>query len=292
MSSLREKRRAAFALFALLAVSLVAGFEQGGDNRVRFGVIGDSGTGERPQFEVAERMAEEHARDPIELVLMLGDNLYGRERPEDYEKKFVRPYRILLEAGVPFYATLGNHDEVEQRHFELFNMKGNRYYTFTVGSIAFFALDTNRMDSEQLRWLESSLRSSNDKWKVAFFHHPLYSSAGRHGSQVELRSALEPLFVRFGVDVVFAGHDHLYERVKPQKGITYFTVGGSAKLRRGNLREGGLTAAGFDQDRSFLVAEVEGDFLTFQAISRTGQVVDSGAVPDRKPLETVAVGRM
>ena len=82
--------------------------------------------------------------------------------------------------------------------------------------------------------------------------------------------------------MVFAGHEHFYERVKPQHGIAYFTEGGSAKLREGNITRTDLTAKGFDTDRSFMVAEIAGDTFYFQAIARTGALVDSGTVQRRK----------
>ena len=94
---------------------------------------------------------------------------------------------------------------------------------------------------------------------------------------------LEPLFVKYNVSVVFTGHDHFYERTKPQKGIVYFVVGSGGQLRRGNIdRSTGLTAAGNDTDRAFLVAEIDGDDLYFNAISRTGAVIDSGKITRRK----------
>ena len=92
---------------------------------------------------------------------------------------------------------------------------------------------------------------------------------------------LEPLFLKYGVQVVFAGHEHVYERVKPQKGIYYFTEGASGELRAGNLKKTDLTAVGYDKDRSFLSVEISGDDLYFQAISRTGVTVDSGTI--RRP---------
>jgi 3',5'-cyclic AMP phosphodiesterase CpdA len=137
------------------------------------------------------------------------------------------------------------------------------------------------MDAKQLQWLEKALRSSTDDWKIAYFHHPLYSSAARHGSETDLRAVLEPLFVQYGVNVVLSGHDHTYERIKPQKGISYFVQGASGLLRVGNLRPSDLTAAGYDQDRSFLILEIDGDTLWFQAITRTGKTVDSGTIPRR-----------
>jgi 3',5'-cyclic AMP phosphodiesterase CpdA len=224
---------------------------------------------------------------PFDFVIMLGDNLYGRERPHDYERKFERPYKALLDAGVTFHASLGNHDDPTQANYKLFNMDGKRYYSFSKGPIQFFVLDSTYVDPAQLDWLAAELRTSRARWKIAYFHHPLYSSGERHGSEIDLRMLVEPLFIEFGVDVVFAGHEHFYERVHPQNGIHYFISGAAAKLRRGNLRpKSPLTAAGYDRDRSFMVIEVSDDELHFQAISRAGRTVDGGVIP--RPEDHVA----
>jgi hypothetical protein len=256
------------------------------DDSVRFAVIGDSGTGGDGQEAVADQLAKAHARFPFEFAIMLGDNLYGRERPRDYVAKFERPYKPLLEAGVKFYAALGNHDDPTQRLYEPFNMGGERYYSFKAprGSVRFYALDSNYMDEKQLAWVEKELER-NDDWKLAFFHHPLYSSGDRHGPNLELRKQLEPLFVRNGVNVVFTGHEHFYERIKPQQGITYFIAGSSAKLRRGDIEQGPLTAKGFDQGYTFMLVEIVGDRLHFETISDKGQLVDSGVI-DRAAART------
>jgi hypothetical protein len=248
---------------------------------VKFAVIGDNGTGKRPQYDVGERMVEARERFPFEFVIMLGDNMYGRQRPADFEDKFERPYAQLLKSGVRFFATLGNHDDPDNRSYEPFNMSGERYYTFVVRGVRFVTFDTNMMDDEQLAWIERTLARSEEPWKVCFFHHPIYSDGGRHGSNVELRVLLEPLLVRHGVSVVFSGHEHVYERLMPQKGITYFVAGASGQLRRGDVRPSAMTAAAFDQDQSFMLADVAGDRMTFETISRTGRVVDRGVVPRR-----------
>jgi 3',5'-cyclic AMP phosphodiesterase CpdA len=245
---------------------------------VKFAVIGDNGTGKQPQYDIAERMVAARTRFPFEFVIMLGDNLYGSQ---DVVNKFERPYSKLLDAGVPFYATLGNHDDPAKRTYKGFNMGGERYYTFVRGAVRFFVFDTNIMDRTQIAWIEESLKQSGDSWKIVYFHHPLYSDGDRHGSNVELRVILEPLFVRYGVSVAFSGHEHFYERTTPQKGITYFIEGSSGQLRKGNVNRSPMTAAAFDQDQTFMLVEIAGDTLNFETISRTGTVVDSGIVPRR-----------
>jgi Calcineurin-like phosphoesterase len=253
------------------------------DGSFKFAVLGDFGTGEKPQYELAAQMATVHGRFKYETVILVGDNLYGSERPQDFQKKFEVPYKPLLDAGVKFYACLGNHDAREQRYYKLFNMDGKLYYSFSAkADIRFFALESTYMKPEQVRWAENELASSSNKWKIVFFHHPLYSSGERHGSDTRLRNVLEPVFLKYGVSLVLTGHDHFYERVKPQKGIAYFVVGSGGQLREGNIdRQTGLTANGLDTDRVFMVAEIDGDEMHFNAISRTGATIDSGVVRRR-----------
>jgi predicted phosphodiesterase len=206
---------------------------------VRFAVIGDSGTGDAGQWRIAERLTAARANFPFDFVLMLGDNLYGDEDPEDYRENFERPYRALLDRGVTFYAVLGNHDDPSQRFYKWFNMRGKHFYTFDKGNVRFFALNSNYMDAPQIDWVTRELCESDEDWKIVFFHHPIYSSGDRHGSDLRLREVLEPIFVDSGVEVVFAGHDHIYERLKPQKGVHYFVSGGAGKLARGDIERSG-----------------------------------------------------
>jgi predicted phosphodiesterase len=245
---------------------------------VRFAVFGDMGTGGSRQQQLAEVMTRAWGAYPFEFVLMTGDNIYGGEDAADYVKKFERPYQKLLAAGVKFYASLGNHDDANQRFYKLFNMDGREYYSFKKGNVRFFALNSNYMDARHLEWLEKELAASDDKWKVCFFHHPPYSSGERHGSDDELRRVVEPLFVKHGVSVVFTGHEHFYERIKPQKGIHYFISGAGGKLREGNVKPSALTAKSFDRDLHFMLVEVAGDEMHYQVISRTGETVDAGVI--------------
>lgn len=259
------------------------------EGTVKFALIGDTGTGSRAQNEVGAQMAAFHKRFPFTFVVMVGDNMYGSQGPRDFVSKFEAPYKDLLAANVKFYAALGNHDEPGQKNYRHFNMAGERFYAFratptevgtSVASGArFYALDSNYMDKAQLDWLEKQLSAGGDEWKICFFHHPLYSSARKHGSALDLRKVLEPLFIQYKVDVVLAGHEHVYERVKPQQGVYYFVSGAGGTLRKGDLRQPSqYTAAGYDKDYHFMLFEIDGGEMHFQAISRTGATVDSGTL--------------
>jgi predicted phosphodiesterase len=247
---------------------------------LKFAIIGDSGTGSKSQLQIAQQLVGSRDKFPYECIVMMGDNLYGGSGEKDFVKKFEDPYKPLLDAGVKFYATLGNHDNPNERFYERWNMKGERYYTFRPKlGVRFFVLDSNYMDPKQLEWIDKELAASGSDWKICYFHHPLYSSGGAHGSDVQLRQQLEPMFLKHGVDVVLAGHEHFYERIKPQKGIYYFISGGAAKLRDGDVNtRSELTAKSYDTGYHFMLMELGKDTVYFQAINQDGKTVDSGAL--------------
>lgn len=268
------------------ALSLAAPEKQ--SEAVRLIVFGDSGKGDTAQYELGRTMAAHHWNRFYDMALMLGDNIYPSGDPEDMPDKFEGPYAELLKRGVSFYAALGNHDVKKGREVQMnypsFNMGGRSYYTVTKGDdlVEFFALDSTRFDLRQRRWLEGALQASRAKWKIAFCHHPLYSSADRHGSKLELRVEVEPLLVKYGVDAVFSGHDHVYERIKPQQDVQYFVSGVGSKPRRGDLeRDSPFFAAGNDETSSFMSIEITPERFDFKAIDIGGRVIDSGQLAPR-----------
>ena len=255
---------------------------------VKFAVIGDSGRGDQAQTEVAQQLVAWREKLDYDLVVMVGDNIYDRHTPEDYAAKFERPYKPLLDAGVKFQAAIGNHDDAAQINYEKFNMGGRRYYSFrrsdrplgpiTGGGVRFFALDSRSFVPEQLTWLQKELADSTSKWKIVYFHHPIYTSGRYQTGARTLRSVLEPFLVAGDVDVVISGHEHFYERILPQRGIAYFVTGAAGSLRPNDIRRTNLTARGFDTDYSFMLMEVSEGELFFQAISRKGETVDAGVI--------------
>ena len=254
------------------------------EGSLKLAVFGDAGRGSKAQYELADLMAEYHSAFPFDMVLLTGDNIYGSEGPKDMKKKFEDPYKALIDRGVKFYASLGNHDSPTQRFYALFNMNGEEYYRIERAGVSFYALNTNYLDRNQLDWFSGQLSNDRNSWKIAFFHHPPFSSGGRHGSDDEIRDLLHPMFIKNGFDAVFTGHDHFYERTKPQDGLTYFVAGAAGKIRKGDLKDRSpLTAAGFDSDLSFMLIEFTGGEMHFQVISRAGLTVDSGVVLQRDP---------
>ena len=258
--------------------------------RFRFAVIGDSGSGTAHQMNVARRLT---AWKP-DFVLHTGDVIYERGEAELFGPRFFTPYKDLVARAV-VYPSIGNHDYGNAgaahylQHFEAPRADATateRWYTFDYGQAQFFALDTNRPfgeGSEQYRWLAAQLAASKAAWKFAFFHHPPYSG-GDHGSSHYVRRAFGPLFERHDVQVVFTGHDHHYERVKPREDFvkdgtptTYLVSGGGGAWLR-SARPQPFSAM-VRSTYHFLGVTVAGDRLTGEAIDETGATFDAWSVP-------------
>lgn len=288
---------------------------------LRFGVIGDSGTGDSKQKLVADRMAAWQKQHLWTLVLMLGDNIYENGNPAHFDEKFREPYKPLLDLGVRFHSTLGNHDRrhpdarlgCAQVADDAFGYLENRdeyvleegpvidgkrlVRVISINSPAWEDLyikrkpdrtDCRGTDQDRLEQLESWLAESGKyHWNLLIMHHPLYSYVrlpglfAGHGSSKKLRELLEPR-LRNRVDVVFAGHDHFYQRIKPQNGIHYFVSGGASKLRFGG--NFGHENVAFGAKRlHFLDIELSRDELKFRAVDEEGNVFDSGSIAKNEP---------
>jgi hypothetical protein len=240
-----------------------------------FALMGDSGSGDQAQQAVAQAMLTYfNTATHFPFVLMLGDNLYD----DDYTNEFAKPYKPLLDLGVKFYATLGNHDRDLEIHYKPFNMGDVDRYSFDQGNARFVVLNTNHpADPLQIQWLDQAWANVGTKWRIAFFHHPLYSS-GQHAAETRevIRPALEPALVRNQINVVFSGHEHLYERVMPQRGINYFVSGGGGRYLY-NYKASAFDVIGVSEHH-FMVAEIAGDRLFFEAITHTQQLLDCGVI--------------
>ena len=238
-----------------------------------FAVMGDSGSGDQAQQAVAQAMLTYfNTARRFPFVLMLGDNLYD----DDYTNEFSIPYKPLLDRGVKFYAALGNHDRDLEIHFKPFNMNDVDRYKFDQGNARFVVLNSNHpTDPQQIKWLDQAYADAGTKWRIAFFHHPLYSS-GQHAAESRdvIRPALEPALVRNHVNVVFSGHEHLYERIKPQQEITYFVSGGGGRYLY-DYKPSAFDEIGLSEHH-FMVVQIAGDRMFFEAITHAQRLIDCG----------------
>ncbi len=272
----------------------------------RFLAFGDSGSGYPQQYELADRMV---TYDP-DLCVHVGDIVYPDGRASHYYRKFYQPYRELLMRAA-MYPVLGNHDWDEYQGkpaFDVFILPENgpkgaipeRHFWFDVGDVRFIGIDTDaRFDEYRQQigpWLDEVLSSSGDRWKIAYFHHCVYT----HGNHTPLGKVLQVIMPRLeahGTHVVLVGHNHKYERshpirdgqiVPPQEGIVHVTTGaGGAKLRTSLKPKPDYLCVQNHEQCSFTVVDVTPERLSFQQIGLDGEVIDRFAVHHRvRPLPT------
>ncbi|MGA9380086.1 MAG: metallophosphoesterase [Phormidium sp.] len=246
----------------------------------RFVSVADTGTGTKSQYAVAEAMSRYHQKNPYNLVILAGDNIYNNGEIEKIEAVFERPYQDLLKKGVKFRACLGNHDiRTEngdpQVKYAGFNMP-SRYYTFRHDLVQFFALDTNSNADwkNQLIWLEKELSRSNAPWKVVFGHHQIYS-AGVYGMNEPFIKLFTPLFQKHKVRLYINGHEHSYERTRSINGTTYMITGGGSGTRpvgRSDFTEYSASRL------SFAAYDVYRDRILISAIGTDNLVFDRGVI--------------
>lgn len=279
-------RRTALALAILLAAASCSSGdlrppsarpEAGAAATLRFAAVGDIGDGSRREERVAEAIAREHRKRPIELLLLLGDLIYRRGDPQEYEEKFARPYRGVLDAGIETAAVLGNHDVRTDiaGMMRAFGMRA-RFYTFTRGPVQFFALDSNpgRILSAQRGWLRRELEASRAPWKVAFMHIPPFAS-GVYGTNRLMQQTFVDLFERYRVDLVLAGHEHHYERTRAIRGVTYVVSGGGCCPRPAGRSD--FTARSFS-GLHFTLFEASPTQITIEAIADDGALIDRATI--------------
>ncbi|WP_414576520.1 metallophosphoesterase family protein [Anabaena sp. CCY 9402-a] len=251
------------------------------DLLLRFISVADTGTGAKGQYAVAKAMTLHHQRNPYDLVVLAGDNIYNNGEIEKIQAVFERPYQDLLKQGVKFQACLGNHDirtdnGEPQVKYPGFNMNGRRYYSVRRDRVEFFALDTNNNADwqNQLIWLEKELSSSNAIWKVVFGHHPIYSS-GVYGSNQAFIKTFTPMFKKYGVQLYINGHEHSYERTRAIDGTTYLICGAGA----GNRPVGRSEWTEYSTSNlSFATYEVYPDRIEVSAIGTNHRVFDRGII--------------
>jgi hypothetical protein len=203
---------------------------------VRLAVAGDTGTGDAAQAATVEEMLTQlEDQPPYDALVLLGDLVYDDGDADEVDTAVSGPFEPLIAQGTELVPVLGNHDYESGEQGEILAALGRdrAWYVEWVGPVRIVALDSVRADdAEQRSWLEQVLAAPQPSgtWTIAAMHHPAYS-AGAHGSTAEVQENWVPLFTRYDVPLVLAGHDHDYQRSLPLAGVTYVVSGGGAKLR-------------------------------------------------------------
>ncbi len=242
-----------------------------------FLALGDTGSGVSFQTDIAKQMLQLHQKTPFPFILLLGDIVYPSGEWEKLgTKRYKNVYAPLFKKGVKIRPTLGNHDVrygYKKGTTQYYDMP-SRSYQFSHQNVDFFAVDTNIIKKpEQQQWLDKALSKSKAQWKVIYGHHPVYSS-GVHQSSKSLIKVLEPLLVKHHVDFYLAGHDHDYERFRPIKGVVHIVSGGGGAYLR-DFKKTENNSFIRRKKHHFIHFAVQGDKISYQAIDKTGQVIDS-----------------
>jgi predicted phosphodiesterase len=266
---------------------------------LRFIVFGDSGTGSSEQQALRDLMRE----DTFDFALVAGDVAYQYGSYEQFERYFFDIYDDLLTTH-PFWPVPGNHDYLSDAagpFLDLFVLPENawresdreRYYSFDWGDAHIVGLDTEAPfynltadpDEDMAEWLAADLAASDKPWKLVFLHRSPYSS-GPHAGDERVQERLVPVFEAGGVDVVFSGHDHVYERTVPLRGgaettledggILYIVTGGGGAPRYA-FNASWFTAFGQSVNHYTRVT-IAGCELRLRAVTVAGEVIDTATV--------------
>lgn len=247
---------------------------------VSFVAFADTGSGNVHQTRIAELIKN---LSP-EFTVMAGDIVYDKGADFEYDPRYFKPYRELID-HIPFFPVPGNHDVVTEQGAPFRNVfnfpQGVFYRDFFWGDVHFIGLDSNHVeDAKQKEWLINALKAPA-RWKIVYFHHPAFSS-GEYGGYPTIQKNWVPLFEQFGADLVIAGHSHAYERTVPINGITYIvTGGGGAPLYP--VGKSDFTAAALSVHHLVSIRVTE-DQLELKALDETGATIDTFIKNKNEPV--------
>ena len=248
---------------------------------LRFTVLGDWGSGSSAEYAVARRMCAWRTSHPFNLVITTGDNIYPDGSPVYFDNKFFKPFDCLLDAGVQFRSSLGNHDVMTlngtpELTTPAFGMKARNYVVRNSG-VRFVIADSTSLNRD---WLRGALTPEpGDRWTVVAFHHPVFSPGLEHGSTPGFRPSLPRLFRHKGVDLVLNGHDHIYAPTKPLRKIRYVVTGGGGASIYGCSHRWYVRKC--VERHHFLYVIARQEKLVIRAVPDTGDVFDTFSTTGR-----------
>jgi hypothetical protein len=242
-------------------------------------VVGDVGHPGARLTATARAVDELDAIEPVDELVLTGDNVYPSGDPSRLPETVFRPFAHVL-GHAELDPVLGNHDVMHGHagaQVAALGMPG-RWWARHLGDVLLIGLDSTRADDPaQAAWLERSLATADEPWRIVVLHHPPYS-AGYHGSNDAVRAAFVPLFERYGVQLVLSGHDHDYQRSVPINGVTYVVTGAAAETRRTGADD--FTAASFSWHH-YVELAVFRDHLELRALNQDLRVADEATIARR-----------
>jgi 4-amino-4-deoxy-L-arabinose transferase-like glycosyltransferase len=258
----------------------------------RMALLGNTGTRNNEQEDVAKELEDECKRGAIDDIVLLGNNVHGPSVFDHLEilDSFEKPYHRLLRQGVRFHAALGHEDQSYgwlQTHYPAFNMCGRRYYqrTLGMGLVDLFVLDSERLhvdgvfDEEQFKWLEHELAISQAPWKVVGLYRALLTDTTRGRIDLELSERLVPLLTKYQVDVVASGQSEWYERLELAQTQTIFlNLGWSGAVSNVEFAHSDLLQQGHDEDPGYFFIDFTVNTMVFQAVDDHGNKIEIGQV--------------
>ncbi len=254
----------------------------------RFAVIGDFGYKDK-DGKTSKIAAQVNAVKP-DWLMTVGDNIYPDGQPGDYDALWFRPYRASM-ARAPTYPALGNHDiraGKGQWLVDYFHLPRNgppgleeRNYSFDYGNAHVVVVESNPFHEEDTAametieaWLSHDLALTTKPWKFVGLHHPPHTSRGYHNDETFVKERLAPIFERFGVQLVFQGHNHWFERLNPINGVYYITTGAGGRSLHGIAHRKPYSAKLVNDVYSFTLVDIDGTKLTLRAIDQKGSEID------------------
>ena len=256
------------------------------DSPFRFIYYGDNKNG--PHMH--RRNALQISAEKPHIVLQCGDLVSEGEVYSQWERLFFTPAKPLID-HVPLYPSLGNHENNAKHYFNYFSLPTTveSWYSFDYGNAHFVVLDSNTESEEQVEWLVEDLETSDATWKFVSFHHPPFTAGGNYytKNRIRLKNLLHPIFEKQGVDIVFNGHDHNYERSRPivskqgEAPVTYIVNGnGGTPLRYIGKREWTVVAK---RVFGYTRVDIDGERLELHGKTIDGEVIDSFVIDKGDP---------
>lgn len=247
-------------------------------------VYGDT----RTEFANHKAVADAAAREKAGAIFHVGDLINSDTSSSDWADFFKAEANTLPFS--PFYPVLGNHEGTGDNYLKIFEMPyesgTENYYGVRYATSYFLMLDIYNspfdINTQQYNWIENTLKqcSSDPAIRNIFIvlHHGPYDTCPNHGANMEVRAALVPLFEKYGVNIVFSGHNHVYERGTVNN-IKYVVTGAGGAP----LHEPGPNTDGIETSKSayeYAVLEIEGATIKFAAKEPDGNIIDQFVLGD------------